>query len=52
MLVTQKADDIIHVEDGSWVNADGDFGSPDFINWNWPLMNANGDYDIINGFYY
>ena len=41
--------DIIHVEDGSWVNADGDFGSPDFINWNWPLMNVDGDYDVISG---
>ena len=41
--------DIIHVEDGSWVNADGDFGSPDFINWNWPLMDGNGNYDVLNG---
>jgi len=41
--------DIIHVEDGSWVNADGDFGSPDFINWNWPLIDGNGNYDVING---
>ncbi|MBM4104553.1 MAG: hypothetical protein FJ263_11025, partial [Planctomycetes bacterium] len=41
--------DVIHVEDGSWVNADGDFGSPDFINWNWPLFNASGQFDIAAG---
>ncbi len=28
--------DIVHVEDGGWVFADSDFGSPSFINWNWP----------------
>ena len=26
------ADDLVHVEDGGWVDADGDFGSPQFIN--------------------
>ncbi|MDK9698628.1 MAG: carbohydrate-binding protein [bacterium] len=41
--------DVIHVEDGAWVNADGDFGSPDYINWNWPLVNATGQIDIANG---
>ncbi|MGH7978444.1 MAG: hypothetical protein ACREE6_03655, partial [Limisphaerales bacterium] len=37
--------DIVHVEDGGWVNAAGDFGSPDFINWNWPpsYTDANGN---------
>lgn len=25
--------DIVHVEDGAWVNADGDFGAPRFIVW-------------------
>ena len=42
-------DDIVHVEDGGWVNADGDFGSPQFINWNWPLVNQYGDFDIPGG---
>ncbi len=28
--------DIVHVENGGWVFADGDFGSPMFINWHWP----------------
>ncbi|MGD8628840.1 MAG: T9SS type A sorting domain-containing protein, partial [bacterium] len=41
--------DIVHVEDGGWVNADGDFGSPQFINWNWPLVNQYGDFDIPGG---
>ncbi len=41
--------DLIHVEDGAWVNADGDFGSPDFINWNWPLVGADGQFNIENG---
>jgi hypothetical protein len=41
--------DVVHVEDGGWVNADGDFGSPQFINWNWPLVNASGAFDIPNG---
>ncbi len=42
-------EDIVHVEDGGWVNADGDFGSPQFINWNWPLVDENGDFDIPGG---
>ena len=41
--------DVVHVEDGGWVNADGDFGSPQFVNWNWPLVNASGAFDIPNG---
>jgi len=41
--------DVVHVEDGGWVNADGDFGSPQFINWNWPLHDASGAFDIPNG---
>lgn len=42
-------DDIVHVEDGAWVNADGDFGSPAFLNWNWPLVDGTGQIDIANG---
>jgi hypothetical protein len=50
-LANHPADtsDVVHVEDGGWVNADGDFGSPQFINWNWPLVNASGQFDIANG---
>jgi len=29
--------DIVHVEDGAWVNAADDWGHPQFINWLWPL---------------
>ncbi|MEK6643069.1 MAG: dockerin type I domain-containing protein, partial [Planctomycetota bacterium] len=43
------ANDVVHVEDGAWVNADGDFGSPVFANWNWPLVNNSGQIDIANG---
>ncbi|MBN8596169.1 MAG: hypothetical protein J0L78_00695 [Planctomycetes bacterium] len=43
------ANDLVHVEDGAWVNADGDFGAPQFINWNWPLVNAQGNIDVANG---
>ncbi|HED52869.1 MAG TPA: hypothetical protein ENJ00_01535 [Phycisphaerales bacterium] len=43
------ANAIVHVEDGAWVNADGDFGSPWFLNWNYPPVNAQGQVDIENG---
>lgn len=33
------ATDIVKVEDGAWVNADSDWGHPQFINWLWPLYN-------------
>lgn len=45
------ANDWVHVEDGAWVNADGDFGSPQFWNWNWPLLSASGQVDIPNGWH-
>ncbi len=31
------ANDIVRVEDGAWVNAENDWGHPQFINWLWPL---------------
>jgi len=37
------SNDLVHVEDGGWVFADGDFGSPAFINWNWPPSYADGN---------
>jgi hypothetical protein len=43
------AGDIVHIEDGAWVNADGDFGSPIMLNWNWPLVSATGLIDIAAG---
>lgn len=30
-------DAIVKVEDGAWVNAESDWGHPQFINWLWPL---------------
>jgi len=42
---------VIHVEDGGWVNADGDFGSPVYINWNYPLLDATGTHDPANGWH-
>jgi Starch-binding module 26/Secretion system C-terminal sorting domain/Glycosyl hydrolase family 57/Fn3 associated/Chitobiase/beta-hexosaminidase C-terminal domain len=30
--------EVVHVEDGGWVNADGDFGHPQFTNWLWPFF--------------
>jgi hypothetical protein len=44
-----EAGDIVHVEDGGWPNADGDFGSPEFLNWNWPLVGATGQVNIPGG---
>lgn len=35
------AKDVVHVEDGSWVNAANDWGSPQFLNWLWPLYNPS-----------
>jgi len=39
------ADDIVHVEDGGWVNAANDWGHPQFINWLWPLYD-NSTYEF------
>lgn len=33
--------EVVHVEDGAWVNADGDFGHPQFVNWLWPFYDSN-----------
>ena len=30
----------VHVEDGAWVNADSDFGHPQFTNWLWPFYDT------------
>ncbi len=34
------ASDVVHIEDGSWVNAANDWGHPQFINWIWPQYNS------------
>ena len=43
------ADAVVHIEDGAWVNADGDFGSPQFVNWVEPLRDGSGVLDPKNG---
>ncbi|MHC4375214.1 MAG: hypothetical protein ACYS26_01320 [Planctomycetota bacterium] len=43
------AGDLVHVEDGAWVNADSDFGAPQFTNWLYPLLAADGSLDPVNG---
>ncbi|MBX7247094.1 MAG: hypothetical protein K1X53_16470 [Candidatus Sumerlaeaceae bacterium] len=45
------ANDYVHVETGGWVNADGDFGSPTYINWLYPLLNSSGQPDPVNGWH-
>ncbi len=42
-----NTNDVVHVEDGGWVFADGDFGSPSFINWNWPPSYTDGSGNIV-----
>ncbi|MBI1746673.1 MAG: hypothetical protein HYR55_08805 [Acidobacteria bacterium] len=41
-------DDIVHVEDGGWVYADSDFGSPIFINWHWPPSYRDGGINVVD----
>lgn len=42
---------VVHVEDGPWVNADSDFGSPTFVNWLYPLLDSSGQPDPVNGWH-
>lgn len=35
------ANDLVHVEDGAWVNAANDWGHPQFINWLWPMYTSD-----------
>ncbi len=37
--------DVVRVEDGSWVNAANDWGHPQFINWLWPMYTQNYEFD-------
>jgi hypothetical protein len=37
--------DVVHVEDGAWVNAANDWGHPQFINWIWPMYNTSYEFD-------
>ena len=42
------ASDVVHVEDGGWVFADSDFGSPSFINWNWPPSYSTSNGNVVD----
>ncbi|HOX55279.1 MAG TPA: carbohydrate-binding protein [Candidatus Paceibacterota bacterium] len=42
------ANDVVHVEDGGWVYADGDFGSPIFINWHWPPSYSSSGVNVVD----
>lgn len=39
------ANDVVHVEDGAWFNADNDWGHVQFINWLWPMYNSAKRFD-------
>jgi hypothetical protein len=40
--------DVVHVEDGGWVYADSDFGSPVFINWHWPPAYTSAGKNVVD----
>jgi hypothetical protein len=42
------ANDVVHVEDGGWVYADGDMGSPIFINWHWPPSYSSNGVNVVD----
>jgi len=37
--------DLVKVEDGAWFNAENDWGSPQFINWLWPMYTNDFEFD-------
>jgi hypothetical protein len=43
-----EPNDFAHIEDGGWVYADGDFGSPIFINWLWPPSYSSGGVNVVD----
>jgi hypothetical protein len=43
-----STNDVVHVEDGGWVFADSDFGSPSFINWNWPPSYSGSSGNVVD----
>ncbi len=42
------SNDVVHVEDGGWVYADSDFGSPIMINWHWPPSYSSGGKNVVD----
>jgi glycosyl hydrolase family 57 len=43
-----STNDVVHVEDGGWVNAAGDFGSPIYVNWHWPPSIPNSSPNVVD----
>jgi hypothetical protein len=43
-----STNDVVHVEDGGWVFADSDFGSPIFINWHWPPSTTVSGLNVVD----
>jgi hypothetical protein len=43
-----STNDVVHVEDGGWVFADSDFGSPSFIDWNWPPSYSGSTGNVVD----
>ena len=37
--------DVVHVEDGAWFNAENDWGHPQFINWLWPMITIDKQFN-------
>jgi len=37
--------DVVHVEDGAWFNAENDWGHPQFINWLWPMITSDKQFN-------
>lgn len=42
------ANDVVHVEDGGWEYADGDFGSPIYVNWHFPPSHNDASTNNVN----
>jgi hypothetical protein len=43
-----STNDVVHVEDGGWVDADSDFGSPIYVNWHWPPSIPNSNPNVVD----
>jgi len=43
-----STNDVVHVEDGGWVDADSDFGSPVFVNWHWPPSITGSNPNVVD----
>ena len=44
----RNTNDIVHVEDGGWVYADQDFGSPIMVDWLWPPRSSFSGINVVD----